>query len=44
MDDLAVAHDAGAADDLIVEIEMQGAILADEQLEQREHVACEQLR
>ena len=32
MDDLAVAHDAGAADDLIVEIEMQGAILADDEL------------
>ena len=32
------------ADDLIVEVELQGAVLADEQLEQREHVAREQLR
>ena len=44
MDDLALAHDAGAGDDLILEVELQGAVLADEQLQQREHVAREQLR
>ena len=44
VDDLAVAHHAGAADDLVVEVERQRAVLADEQLEQRLHVAREQLR
>jgi len=29
MDDLPVAHDAGAADDLIVEVQVQLAVLAD---------------
>ena len=43
-DDLAVAHDAGARDDLVLEVELQRPVLADEQLQQREHVAREQLR
>ena len=44
VDDLTVAHDAGALDDLVLEVERQLAVLVDEQLQQRLHVAREQLR
>src|SRR4030081_3637708 len=44
MHDLALAHHTSTGDDLILEVELQRAVLADEQLEQGEHVAREQLR
>ena len=44
VDDLAVLHHAAALDDLVLPVELQRAVLADEQLEQRLHVAREQLR
>ena len=37
--DLPVARDAGAGDDLVVEVEVQRAVLADQQFQQRGHVA-----
>ena len=35
VDDLAAARDAGAGDDLVVEVQRQRAVLAGHQLEQR---------
>ena len=44
VDDLAVLHDARSLHDLVLPVERQRAVLADEQLEQRLDVAGEQLR
>src|SRR5215217_7444959 len=44
VDDLAVARDAGAGDHLVLEVQLERAVLARHQLEQAEDVAPVELR